>query len=156
MATEHIDFFEFNNTIFSLIREISHKIDLLLTETANKLDLTPLQIKIIIALFSSNQDVSIGSLGKTIGVTGGNISNICKKLEKKGFVVRKRSEADERVVNVELTEEGIKASHVVGEYFDKIRKDFPDDMVDLNLETIVSELRELDVLLDKYISRRSI
>lgn len=45
---------------------------------------------------------------------------------------------------------------MVGEYFDKIRKDFPDDMVDLNLETIVSELRELDVLLDKYISRRSI
>ena len=47
VATEHIDFFEFNNTIFSLIREISHKIDLLLTETANKLDLTPLQLSLI-------------------------------------------------------------------------------------------------------------
>lgn len=156
MPDKHINFFEFNNTIFSMIREISHKIDLLLQETANSLDLTPLQLKIIIALYSSDRDVSIGNLGKTIGVTGGNISNICKKLEKKGFVDRIRSEEDERVVNVRLTEQGIAASKDLGEYFYKIREEFPDDAVDLNLETIVEELRELDILLDKYISRRSI
>lgn len=156
MPNKHINFFEFNNTIFSMIREISHKIDLLLQETANKLDLTPLQLKIIIALYSSDEDVSIGNLGKTIGVTGGNISNICKKLEKKGFVNRIRSEEDERVVNVRLTETGIQASKELGEYFYKIREEFPDDGVDVNLETIVDELKELDILLDKYISRRAI
>ena len=156
MPDKHINFFEFNNIIFSMIREISHKIDLLLQETANSLDLTPLQLKIIIALYSSDRDVSIGNLGKTIGVTGGNISNICKKLEKKGFVDRIRSEEDERVVNVRLTEQGIAASKDLGEYFYKIREEFPDDAVDVNLETIVEELRELDILLDKYISRRSI
>src|SRR5574344_106115 len=136
MPNKHINFFEFNNTIFSMIREISHKIDLLLQETANKLDLTPLQLKIIIALYSSDEDVSIGNLGKTIGVTGGNISNICKKLEKKGFVNRIRSEEDERVVNVRLTETGIQASKELGEYFYKIREEFPDDGVDVNLEKI--------------------
>lgn len=156
MPDKHINFFEFNNTIFSMIREISHKIDLLLQDTANSLDLTPLQLKIIIALYSANEDVSIGNLGKAIGVTGGNISNICKKLEKKGFVDRIRSEEDERVVNVRLTETGIAASKELGEYFYKIREEFPDDAVDVNLETIVEELRELDILLDKYISRRSI
>lgn len=156
MKAVHIDFFEFNNEIFSMIREISHKIDLLLQETANKLDLTPLQIKIIITLYSYDGDVSIGSLGKSIGVTGGNISNICKKLEKKGFVDRIRSEDDERVVNVKLTEKGIGAGKEVGEYFDKIRADFPDDAVDVNLQTIVRELKELDILLDKYISRRGL
>ena len=156
MPDKHINFFEFNNTIFSMIREISHKIDLLLQDTANSLDLTPLQLKIIIALYSANEDVSIGNLGRAIGVTGGNISNICKKLEKKGFVDRIRSEEDERVVNVRLTETGIAASKELGEYFYKIREEFPDDAVDVNLETIVEELRELDILLDKYISRRSI
>ena len=156
MKAVHIDFFEFNNEIFSMIREISHKIDLLLQETANKLDLTPLQIKIIITLYSYDGDVSIGSLGKSIGVTGGNISNICKKLEKKGFVDRIRSEDDERVVNVKLTEKGIGAGKEVGEYFDKIRADFPDDAVDVNLQTIVREPKELDILLDKYISRRGL
>ena len=156
MPDKHINFFEFNNTIFSMIREISHKIDLLLQDTANSLDLTPLQLKIIIALYSSDSDVSIGNLGRAIGVTGGNISNICKKLEKKGFVDRVRSEEDERVVNVRLTETGIAASKELGEYFYKIREEFPDDAVDVNLETILEELRELDILLDKYISRRSI
>lgn len=156
MPDKHINFFEFNNTIFSMIREISHKIDLLLQDTANSLDLTPLQLKIIIALYSADEDVSIGNLGRAIGVTGGNISNICKKLEKKGFVDRIRSEDDERVVNVRLTETGIAASKELGEYFYKIREEFPDDAVDVNLETIVEELRELDILLDKYISRRSI
>ena len=156
MPDKHINFFEFNNTIFSMIREISHKIDLLLQDTSNSLDLTPLQLKIIIALYSSDSDVSIGNLGRAIGVTGGNISNICKKLEKKGFVDRVRSEEDERVVNVRLTETGIAASKELGEYFYKIREEFPDDAVDVNLETIVEELRELDILLDKYISRRSI
>lgn len=154
MPNKHINFFEFNNTIFSMIREISHKIDLLLQDTANSLDLTPLQLKIIIALYSSDSDVSIGNLGKAIGVTGGNISNICKKLEKKGFVDRIRSEEDERVVNVRLTEIGIAASKDLGEYFYKIREEFPDDAVEVNLETIVEELKELDLLLDKYISRR--
>ncbi|WP_311480717.1 MarR family transcriptional regulator [uncultured Anaerococcus sp.] len=156
MPDKHINFFEFNNTIFSMIREISHKIDLLLQDTANSLDLTPLQLKIIIALYSADEDVSIGNLGRAIGVTGGNISNICKKLEKKGFVDRIRSEEDERVVNVRLTDTGIAASKELGEYFYKIREEFPDDAVDVNLETIVEELRELDILLDKYISRRSI
>ena len=156
MPDKHINFIEFNNKIFSMIREISHKIDLLLQDTANSLDLTPLQLKIIIALYSSDRDVSIGNLGKTIGVTGGNISNICKKLEKKGFVDRIRSEEDERVVNVRLTETGIAASKELGEYCDKIREEFPDDAVDVNLETIVEELKELDKLLDKYISRRAI
>ena len=154
MPDKHINFFEFNNTIFSMIREISHKIDLLLQDTANSLDLTPLQLKIIIALYSSDSDVSIGNLGKAIGVTGGNISNICKKLEKKGFVDRIRSEEDERVVNVRLTDTGIAASKDLGEYFYKIREEFPDDAVEVNLETIVEELKELDLLLDKYISRR--
>lgn len=153
MPNKHINFFEYNNTIFSMIREIAHKIDLLLQDTANKLDLTPLQLKIIIALYSADKDVSIGTLGKTIGVTGGNISNICKKLEKKGFVNRIRSEEDERVVNVRLTETGIAASKELGEYFYKLREEFPDDGVDVNLETIVEELKELDKLFDKYISR---
>ena len=69
---------------------------------------------------------------------------------------RIRSEEDERVVNVRLTKTGITASKDLGEYFNKIRKEFPDDAVEVNLETIVEELKELDLLLDKYISRRLI
>ena len=69
MATKHIDFFEFNNSIFSMIREISHKIDLLLQDTANELGITPLQLKMIITLYSNrDKAVSIGSLERVVNV----------------------------------------------------------------------------------------
>ena len=153
MATEHIDFFEFNNSIFSMIREISHKIDILLQDTATETGITTLQLKMLITLYASGDAQSIGNLGKAIGVTGGNISNICKKLEKQGFVDRLRSEEDERVVNVTLTEKGRKSAEKVGQYFDQIRTDIPTDGIDVNLQTIIDELEALDELLDNYISR---
>ncbi|MFO3715522.1 MULTISPECIES: MarR family winged helix-turn-helix transcriptional regulator [Anaerococcus] len=153
MAAEHIDFFEFNNSIFSMIREISHKIDILLQDTAQELGITTLQLKMLITLYANKEPVSIGNLGKAIGVTGGNISNICKKLEKLGFVTRVRSEEDERVVNVELTQKGRDAADKVGTYFDQIRSDIPTDEIDVNLQTIIDELGALDILLDNYISR---
>ncbi|BFL73229.1 MULTISPECIES: MarR family winged helix-turn-helix transcriptional regulator [Anaerococcus] len=153
MATEHIDFFEFNNSIFSMIREISHKIDILLQDTATETGITTLQLKMLITLYASGDAQSIGNLGKAIGVTGGNISNICKKLEKQGFVDRLRSEEDERVVNVTLTEKGRKSAEKVGQYFDQIRTDIPTDGIDVNLQTIIDELGALDELLDNYISR---
>ena len=110
MTRKHIEFFEFNNSIFSMIREISHKIDLLLQETAQEMGVTTLQLKMIMTLSASDESVSIGNLGKSIGVNGGNISNICKKLEKQGFVDRNRSDEDERVVNVKLTQKGFDAA----------------------------------------------
>lgn len=153
MASEHIDFFEFNNTIFSMIREISHKIDILLQDTAQEMGITTLQLRMLITLYSSGKEVSIGNLGKAIGVTGGNISNICKKLEKLGFVKRVRSEEDERVVNVMLTKNGEKAAVKVGDYLYKLRNEFENDEVDVNLQTIIDELKSLDQLLDNFISR---
>ncbi|WP_243342253.1 MarR family transcriptional regulator [Anaerococcus sp. AGMB09787] len=154
MKENNNEFFEYNNSIFSMIREISHKIDLLLQDTANELKLTPLQLKMIIILYANkNKEVSIGNLGKAIGITGGNISNICKRLEKQGFVKRKRSEEDERVVNVVLTEEGDRAAKMVNDYFTRLGKELPDKDVNVNLKTIVKELGALDILLDKYISR---
>lgn len=153
MTTEHIDFFEFNNTIFSMIREISHKIDILLQDTAQEMGITTLQLRMLITLYSNGKEVSIGNLGKAIGVTGGNISNICKKLEKLGFVKRVRSEEDERVVNVMLTKNGEKAAIKVGDYLYKLRNEFENDEVDVNLQTIIDELKSLDQLLDNFISR---
>ncbi|MDY2918720.1 MAG: MarR family transcriptional regulator [Anaerococcus sp.] len=154
MKENNNEFFEYNNSIFSMIREIAHKIDLLLQDTANELKLTPLQLKMIIILYANkDKEVSIGNLGKAIGITGGNISNICKRLEKQGFVKRKRSEEDERVVNVLLTEEGNRAAKMVNDYITRLGNELPDKDVNVNLKTIVKELRALDILLDKYISR---
>lgn len=153
MKKRDMSFFEFNNSIFSMIREISQKIDTLLMSTAQEYGITTLQLKMIITLSSRGEAISMGNLGKSVGVTGGNISNICKKLEKAGFVNRIRSVEDERVVNVELTEMGEKACDSVEVYFDKIRNDIPKDVSGVHMDTIIKELEELNKLLDKYMDR---
>lgn len=156
MKNKSKSFFECNNSIFAKTRDISRKIDMLLLNTANKLDITTLQLKMVIALGTSERQMTMGDLGKEVGVTGGNISNICKKLERSGFVRRVRSVEDERVVYVELTQKGNDAIKVVEKYFDNIKKDLPKEINELHLDDILQTLTKLDKLLDKYMTRSGI
>lgn len=49
---------------------------------------------------------SVRELGETMELDSGTLSPLIRRLEKSSLVSRQRSEADERVVLVELTEEG--------------------------------------------------
>lgn len=96
------------NALFSSMRQITRNLEDLFSIIAEKSNLTVLQLMIILSLGSEeNGESSIGSLGDLVGVTGGNISNITKKIESLGYIKRERSKKDERVVNVRLTENGV-------------------------------------------------
>lgn len=96
------------NALFSSMRQITRNLEDLFSIIAEKSNLTVLQLMIILSLASEeNGESSIGSLGDLVGVTGGNISNITKKIESLGYIKRERSKKDERVVNVRLTENGV-------------------------------------------------
>jgi putative organic hydroperoxide resistance transcriptional regulator len=51
-------------------------------------------------------DLSVKELGQVLRLDSGTLTPLLKKLELKGFLKRKRSRNDERVVMVILTEEG--------------------------------------------------
>lgn len=51
--------------------------------------------------------LSISELAVRTGVGQSSITTACQRLEKAGFVSRKRDERDERVVRVSLTDEGM-------------------------------------------------
>lgn len=96
------------NALFSSMRQITRNLGDLFSIIAEKSNFTVLQLMIILSLGSEeNGESSIGSLGDLVGVTGGNISNITKKIESLGYIKRERSKKDERVVNVRLTENGV-------------------------------------------------
>ena len=83
-----------------------------------ELGLTYTQYIVMMVLWE-NEGVSVRSLGEKLHLDSGTLTPLLKKLENIGYVTRKRSEEDERVVLVSLTETGRglkeKAAEVPGE-----------------------------------------
>jgi DNA-binding MarR family transcriptional regulator len=61
----------------------------------------------------------VGCLCGEIGLTSGNASSMCKKLEKAGFLMRNRDPNDERFVALTLTEQGEATMQKIGEAYEK-------------------------------------
>ena len=83
---------------------------------------------------------SIGEVAKELGINQSNASTMCKKLEREGFIKRVRSNDDERVVVLEMTEKGQETIQIMEEHFDRLEpiiSQMPDD----KFETVLSGLR---------------
>lgn len=70
------------------------------------LDLTYTQY-IAMMVFWEEQKLSVKELGNKLFLDSGTLTPVLKSLEAKGYVVRSRSKADERVLEVEITESGM-------------------------------------------------
>jgi len=55
---------------------------------------------------SKNESLPLGELSKKMYLHPSTITGVVDRLEKKGYVLRNRSEGDRRIVNVQLTPEG--------------------------------------------------
>lgn len=84
----------------------------------DELDLTYTQYITMMVLWE-RKTLTVKELGKVLYLDSGTLTPLLKKLEAKGLLVRKRSEADERNLLISLTEEGEalkdQALHVPGE-----------------------------------------
>ena len=52
------------------------------------------------------KQINVKDLGKKLFLDSGTLTPVLKSLEAKGYVLRRRSEKDERVLNVEITQKG--------------------------------------------------
>ncbi len=75
------------------------------TPFLDKLDLTYTQYIVMMVLWE-NKSVTVKELGRILFLDSGTLTPLLKKLEAKGFLVRKRSEADERNLIVTISREG--------------------------------------------------
>lgn len=69
------------------------------------LDLTYTQY-IAMMVFWEEKKLSVKELGKKLLLDSGTLTPVLKSLESKGYVIRSRSKADERVLEVEITQKG--------------------------------------------------
>ncbi len=71
----------------------------------DEIDLTYTQYIAMMVLWEK-KEINVKDLGEALSLDSGTLTPLLKKLEEKGFVSRKRSEEDERVLNVKITAKG--------------------------------------------------
>ncbi len=87
--------------LYAAAREVMQKYRPFLDE----LDLTYTQYITMMVLWEYGQ-ISAKELGRKLFLDSGTLTPVLKSMEKKGFVSRSRSEKDERVLVVSVTEKG--------------------------------------------------
>lgn len=83
----------------------SRKITGLYTPFLSELHLTYTQYLVMLVLWEQD-DITVSEICRRLYLDNGTVSPLLKKMEQEGLVRRTRSEEDERVVRVSLTEEG--------------------------------------------------
>jgi len=71
----------------------------------DEIDLTYTQYIAMMVLWE-HKSIGVKELGSHLYLDSGTLTPLLKRLESKGFVVRERSSADERAVNITITEAG--------------------------------------------------
>lgn len=84
-----------------------------------ELDLTYTQY-IAMMVFWEEESISVKKLGERLFLDSGTLTPVLKSLEKKGYIKRKRSKEDERVMIAELTNEGLRLRSKAAEVPEKM------------------------------------
>ena len=71
----------------------------------NPIGITYLQYITLLVLWEKKK-TTVGGLCSALQLDTGTLSPLLKRMENKGFILRKRNQADERSVEIELTEAG--------------------------------------------------
>jgi DNA-binding MarR family transcriptional regulator len=70
------------------------------------LGLTYPQYLVMLVLWQQTEALSVKALGKMLDLDSGTLSPLLKRMEKQRLLIRTRQKNDERVVEVELTDDG--------------------------------------------------
>ncbi|WMN11180.1 MarR family transcriptional regulator [Marivirga salinae] len=105
----------------------------------NDLDITYPQYLVMLVLWE-HEEQTVNKIGERLLLESNTLTPLLKRLEKKGFIYRKRSETDERTVVVSLSKEGDKLKLKAAEIPEKIIGSFRDETIS---ETEIYAFKEM-------------
>ncbi|HEY0222230.1 MAG TPA: MarR family transcriptional regulator [Lactovum miscens] len=105
------------NTINEFVNKVSQR-EMLLGKCESEDALTSTQEHILM-LLSKNVNVSSSHLAEKLGISAAAVSKAVKVLQDRGFIHSERHQADERVMELFLTEKGIPAAKEHADHHDK-------------------------------------
>lgn len=140
----------FKHIVFTYTRKIGESFNTMLNAIGKKYDLTSMQVRILMELYHHGSH-TIGQLAERLYVAGANLSTMCKKLEKIGLVERNRDHDDERIVRIDLSEQGKLITREIDQYLDEKISTAMENVSQEDLSEIAEGVIRLERLLQKSI-----
>ncbi|MFD2253944.1 MarR family winged helix-turn-helix transcriptional regulator [Lactococcus formosensis subsp. bovis] len=97
-----------------------------------------------IALLALEDDMTVNELGEELYLDSGTLSPLLKKLEQKGYLVRKRSHSDERIVKLFLSEDGKKLKKMLPAISLQVGQELAEQSDEINYNSLIMQLSQLN------------
>ncbi|MGH4050768.1 MAG: MarR family winged helix-turn-helix transcriptional regulator [Clostridium sp.] len=94
---------EFQEKLIDVLKSVNGKLNGILHDFYEPYGLTSVQASVLLEL-NKNGEQNITDLCKHLYVGKSNLSPLCKRMEKSGFIERVRNSKDERCVNIKMTQ----------------------------------------------------
>ncbi|MGI5966345.1 MULTISPECIES: MarR family winged helix-turn-helix transcriptional regulator [Anaerotruncus] len=137
------------NALYDFFRSAATKMNTVLNCCCEPYGLTGMQARVLMEL-SIHQPQAVGELGRMLSMSSGNISAMCKQLEKKGLLRRARRAGDERIVEVMLTESGEDIIRPVDAHFEEAFARMLSSMSEAELSQIVCGFQKMSKLFTEF------
>lgn len=141
--TDRYEALKLKNQLCFPLYAVSKEIVKRYTPLLDKIGLTYTQYIAMMVLWEE-KEVTVKELGNRLLLDSGTITPVLKTLEKKGYVNRRRSQTDERVVYAVLTDEGLALREQAVEIPEKIGACIP-----LEPEDAANLYRILHTIMDR-------
>ena len=138
------------NELWDLVRITSMNLETAYKPIVESYGLTLMQSRILIAIAES-EHINVGDVSNVLEISSGNASNMCKRLDREGFVKRIRSSIDERIVELALTDKGISTKEKICNDINKKFKPILDNKSKEDFDAILIGLKKLNELLSDLV-----
>lgn len=142
----------FKRDIILAITRIKTSMKNVLDPIFSEADLSSLHAIILIGI-SLGAINNISGICKEIGMSPGNASNLCKRLEADGLIARTRDRSDERIVRITLTGEGKAKTEIIWSLLD-VPLHYIDTAEESKKISILTGLSDLSELLENIYNQK--
>jgi len=139
---------DFKKEIWDVLRSLRDSMDSIFRPIIEAQGLTMMQAHILLAI-KHYEHPTVGCLCGEIGLTSGNASSMCKKLEKAGFLMRNRDPNDERFVALTLTEKGESAMRKIGEAYEKKYRQIIESRSEAELTELIGGMKRFNAFIQE-------
>ncbi|WP_081165162.1 MarR family winged helix-turn-helix transcriptional regulator [Lactococcus garvieae] len=100
-----------------------------------------------ITLLALEEGMTVNELGEELYLDSGTLSPLLKKLEQKGYLVKKRSSSDERIVKLFLTEDGKRLKTKLPAISMEVGQELAKQSEEINYNSLITQLTQLNSIM---------